>query len=205
MRRPAEWYELGNGYLACYPDEDLHEEARRIRAERDAQWNNAFDYEPSDGLDLRYIGHIAEPALVDLFTAHGYHAKKRGGRAEEDVLLEGWPLEVKNRTSRTPWRPFYEVKVPQRRPGRSGAYLFTAYELAENRLLFLGGMARGKYAAWARLIREGERLYGNVICRDPVLVLPANQIDTPAEMLIHRAALWAEETALETLQYEMAA
>lgn len=138
------------------------EQAKSIRAERDAKYGNIYAEEDTD---MRWVGDLGEIVINELFGMVSkentqWHLEDVTGRA--DFTFFGKSLDVKTVKRKVPMKTDYMAQITAKHAQTKMDYLvFTCYEFTKKKLHVLGVMKKEEFLDLAIYYGEGDNVHAN--------------------------------------------
>jgi hypothetical protein len=142
------------------------ERAQAMRAERDQIYGNI--YEELD-TDMRWVGELGEIYFRRWLRHSGvtdFQWILEAPAGKPDFVVKGVTVDVKTVKRQVPMRRDYTAQVTARHVDEPVAqYFFACYEVPQQKLWMLGGIAKENFLAKARYYGPGERVHANYVIR----------------------------------------
>ena len=149
-----------NGWVGVNLTGSIIEQAKAIRAERDAQYGNIYAEEETDE---RWLGDAGE-ILFSLWLKHHevspveWIRDKAAGKPDFNVSSS--TIDVKTVKRSVEMKPSYTAQVTARHAKEEvDHYFFCVYEICTGIFWLLGGISKAKFLQKARYYGEGEYVH----------------------------------------------
>lgn len=146
--------------------DEIEEQARAIRADRDKLYGNIYIEAPSD---LRWVGEIGE-IVFNQWASEASSATlewitdKAAGKP--DFVIGGRAIDVKTVKRKVAPRLNYTAQITARHAAEPvDDYFFTSYEFQRRRLWLLGGLDKETFLEGAKYYGPGDQVHANYTVR----------------------------------------